>query len=432
MNFEQEVLSANLSAVDPSDDLGSVSGRFLTPFFHALARHGVPPTALLGDLPIAIDDDGRVLSPVHWDVFCELLRRLEHQVEGPERLVTCGEWLCDASQAPKLRGLFAFTASPTSLYRGAASLFLRRAMQGIEFGVLAAGTNRLRLEIRVPDGIRPCPQLLHLATGAARALPLLFGMPAAIVTAEVGSRHAEYDVRIPSSRTGIAKLMGLLRSIMRPGSALRQLEDEQMALHARHAELLRAHDALLESECRMRALSDAAVDTLCEFDADGRIRFISASVRDLMGYSREQVTDSHYRLWLPTHLHAFAKDRFETLRLAPIGTAIVKERIELHAAHGRRVSVEVSVRSHLTASGEWRAVACLRDATSSVRRPTSARRVTRVVEHVLAGSEREDGDRLKAPDADRLKAPDADRLKAQSGTRSMSAPRARSFSSIRS
>lgn len=417
MYFEREVISA-----DPSDELGSVSGRFLTPFFHALARHGVQPTALLGDLPISIDDEGRVLGPVHWDVFCELLRRLEHQVDGPERLEACGEWLCDASQAPTLQGLFAFAASPTALYRAVANLFLRRAMQGVEFRVLAAEKNRLRLEIRLSEGLRPCPQLLHIATGAARALPRLFDMPAAIVSASVDSRHAEYDVRIPSSRTGLARMIGVLRSIVSPGSALRKLEDEQMALRARHAELARAHDTLLESERRLRALSDAAVDTLCEFDADGRIRFISASVRDLMGYSREQVIDSHYRLWLPTHLHAFAKDRFETLRLAPIGTAIVKERIELHAAHGRRVSVEVSIRSHQTASGEWRAVACLRDAASSVRRPTSARRVTRVVEHVLAGSEREDV----------LKALDGDRLKAQSGTRSMSAPRARSFSSIRS
>jgi PAS domain S-box-containing protein len=292
-------------------------------------------------------------------------------------------------------------------------------MPGVEVVVLAAETNRLRLDVRLPEALRPCPQLLHVATGVVRALPRVFDMPAAIVSAEVDERHAEYNVRIPYSRTGVARMMRLLWSLLTPGSALRQLEDEQMELHARHARLARAHEELLESERRLRALSDAAVDTLCEFDADGRIRFISGSVRELMGYSREQVTDSHYRLWLPTHLHAYAKDRFETLRLAPIGTAIVKERIELHAAHGRRVRVEVSVRSHQTASGEWRAVACLRDATSQVRQRTTSRRVKRVVERVLAGAPREEAAVLPE-------------RRAQSGTRSISAPSARSFSSIRS
>ena len=405
-----------LRPVDASDLFGNVSNRFMTSFFRALAQHELAATALLGDLPIAIDDRGRVLHPVQWDAFCEFLRRLEHQVGGSEGLEACGEWLCGVARVPKLQRLF---TSPKSLYRAVARLVLRRAIPGVEVVIGVAEQNRLRLEIRSPDALRACPQLLHLATGATRALPRIFAMPAAIVTAEVDARRAEYDVRIPSSRTVLARIACLLRAVLSPGSRLRQLEDEQMALHARHALLARAHEELVESERRLRALSDAAVDTLCEIDADGRIRFISASVRDLMGYSREQVNDSHYRLWLPTHLHPFAKDRFETLRLAPIGTAIVKERIELHAAHGRRVSVEVSVRSHQTPSGEWRAVACLRDAASPIRQRRTGRRVTRIVEHVLAGSPRENTAVLPEQ-------------RAQSGTRSMSAPRARSFSSIRS
>jgi PAS domain S-box-containing protein len=256
-----------------------------------------------------------------------------------------------------------------------------------------------------------------MSTGATRALPRLLEMPDSIVSAKIEDRHAEYEVTIPSSRTGVARMRRMFRSILSPGSVLQQLEDRQFELEARHARLARDHEELLERERRFSALSDAAVDTICEIDASGRILFISASVRELMGYSREQVTDSHYRLWVTTPLQGFAKERFETLQKAPIGTAIVKERIELHAAHGRRVTVEVSVRSHRTASGEWRAVACMRDATSTVRRHATRRRVTRIVEHVLAREE----------DAVALHG-----LKAQSGTRSMSAPSARSFSSIRS
>jgi PAS domain S-box-containing protein len=427
MESEQPAL-----ALDPSDAHCWVSERFLSSLFSALSKRGLSPTALLGDLPIAVDESGRVLDPVHWDHVCELMRRLEHHAGGTEGLELCGESLCERSATPRLSRLVAFAASPASLYRALACFSARRALPGLAIELAAPASNRLRIDVRLPEALRPCPQFLHLLTGAARALPRLLDMPEAIVTARIEARCAGFDVKIPASRTLLARIHRLLRSILSPGSVLQRLEDQQLELEARHARLARAHEELLERERRLHALSDAAVDTLCEIDAAGRIVFVSASVRELMGYSREQVTDSHYRLWVPTPLHGFAKERFESLQKAPVGTAIVKERIELHAAHGRRVTVEVSVRSHATASGEWRAVACLRDATSAVQLRSSSRRVTRIVERVLAGDEDALG---SGPWSDPRKpaAPSREPAReAQSGTRSMSAPRARSFSSIRS
>lgn len=400
------------AAFDPIDAPSRVSERFLSHLFATLAKHDISPTGLLGDLPIAVDDGGRVLNPVHWDLLCELLRRLENQVGGPDGLEVCGEWLCEASAKSRLSGLLAFATSPAALYRAVAGLCSRRALPGVAIGIDARARRRLRIAVKQAPTLRACPQLLHLAIGAARALPRLLDMPDAIVEARIEARSADFDLQIPASRTGVARLRRLVRAILSPGALLQQLEDRQLELEARHARLARAHRELQGREQDLRALSDAAVDTLCEIDERGRIVFISASVRELMGYSREQVTDSHYRLWIPSALHGFAKARFESLQKAPIGTAIMKARIELHAAHGRRIPVEVSVRSHRSASGEWRAVACLRDATPPFQLRAAARRVTRIVERVLSGDE--------------------DAPASQSGTRSMSAPRARSFSSIRS
>lgn len=427
MESEQATL-----ALDPSDAHCRVSDRFLSSLFSALEKHGISPTGLLGDLPIAVDESGRVLDPVQWDLVCDLMRRLEHHVGGAEGLEVCGEWLCERSATPRLHRLVAFAASPASLYRALARFSASRALPGVAIDLVAPASNRLRIDVRLPETLRPCPQLLHLMTGAARALPRLLDMPDAIVAARVEARCAGIDLKIPASRTGLARIRRLLRSILSPGSVLQRLEDQQLELEARHARLTRAHEELLERERRLRALSDAAVDTLCEIDAAGRIVFVSASVRELMGYSREQVTDSHYRLWLPTHLHGLAKERFESLQKAPIGKTIVKKRIELHAAHGRRVTVEVSVRSHATGSGEWRMVACLRDASSAVQLRSTSRRVTRIVERVLAGDEDAAGSGPRI-DPRRPAGPAREPAReAQSGTRSMSAPRARSFSSIRS
>ena len=400
-------------AFDPIDVQSRVSARFLSHLFATLAKHGISPTSLLGDLPIAVDDCGRVLNPVHWDLLCELLRRLEHEVGGADALELCGEWLCEASANSRLSGLLALATSPAALYRAAARFSAARALPGVAIEINAPARRRLRIALEPSEPLRPCPQLLHLAIGGARALPRMLDMPDAIVEARVGLRSAELELRLPASRTGFARLRRRLRAILSPGALLQQLEDRQLEIEARHARLTRAHRELQGREQALRALSDAAIDTLCEIDERGRIVFISASVRELMGYSKAQVTESHYRLWIPAALHGFAAARFESLQKAPIGTAIKKARIELHAAHGRRVPVEVSVRSHRTASGEWRAVACLRDATPPLQLRAAARRVTRIVERVLSCDE-------EAPAA------------SQSGTRSMSAPRARSFSSIRS
>ncbi len=420
----------NGAAFDPIDPQSRVCDRFLSLLLTTLAKHDISPTGLLGDLPIAVDDSGRVLNPVPWDLLCELLRRLENQVGGAEALEVCGEWLCETWAKSRLSGLLAFATSPAALYRAFARFSAQRALPGVAIEIGAGARRRLRISVTQAESLRPCPQLLHLAAGAARALPRLLDMPDAIVEARVEARSADFDVQIPASRTGAARLRRLLRTIFSPGALLQQLQDRQLELEARHARLARVHRELQEREQHLRALSDAAVDTLCEIDERGRIVFISASVRELLGYSREQVTDSHYRLWIPSALHGFAKARFESLQKAPIGTAIMKAPIELHAAHGRRVPVEVSVRSHRSASGEWRAVACLRDATPSIQLRTAARRVTRIVERVLSGDEEAPagGGRVDPRRVDRAESAPA----AQSGTRSMSAPRARSFSSIRS
>lgn len=357
---------------EAGDEIGRISARLLTTLFVALEEHGISTASLIGDLPIAVDEDGRVAAPVPWDHASAFLRRLEHRVGGPEGLEGCGEWVVGSPRRRALRRFAARAASPFVLFRAATTWILPRAIAGLEVRLQCDGENRLSLEIRLPDGLRPCIPLLHVAAGALRALPRLLDMPDAVVSSRAEERSAHYDVTLPASRTVVARLRRRLRSFVAPGFVLRHLEDRQLELHARHANLARALETSLANERQLRALSDAVVDMLCEIDGSGRIVFASAAVRELMGYSAEQVTGSHYRLWVPSELHEIATRRFEAFRSAPIGTAVLKQRVDLHAAHGRRVAAEVSARSHVTAEGEWRAVATLRDlgvAADEVRRP---------------------------------------------------------------
>jgi PAS domain S-box-containing protein len=384
--------------IDPPDEEVGVSDRLMSELFRALDRHGIAPTRLIGDLPIPVDESGRVMKRVGWAAFCEFLRRLEPEVGGSDGLEQCGEWLIGSPGDGQrrglagLRGLVAVATSPASLYKATGRNALPRAIPGIDVEIAVGRANRLSVQLRLADSMRACPQLFPLLTGATRALPRLLGLPDAVVDVKAEERRARFDVHVPASRTAVARIFRFLRAIFSPGSVFRYFEDKQLELHARLARLARVHESVLASERRLRALSDATVDVLCEIDADGRIVFASPSVAELMGYSRNQVMGSHYRLWIPADRQASVRRQFEALRDAPIGTALTRGPIELHAAHGRRVAAEISVRSHLGADGDWRAVVVMRRARmrgpAARERETASDRPSEIARDVLRLRER--------------------------------------------
>lgn len=338
-----------------------VSGRFLTDFFLVLDRHGVSTADLLGDLPIPRSETGEIADRVEWSIFAEFLQRLERSLGGAEGIETCGRMLGELRQAGPLRSLRGLMTSPFALYRGAIQWALRRALPGLETRIAVASDNRIEIHAALAEGLRPCPQIFHFVTGGARALPGLLGLPDAVVDAEIRESDATYRIALPPSLTLFARLRRMLRSLFSAGSVLQFLESQQLELHAQHDALQRAHDALAASERRYRALTDAAVDVLCEIDRAGRVIYVSPSIRDLIGYSPEQVGGSHYHLWVPQALHPIVDARFQALASRPAGTALTNEVVSLHAGRGERLVAEISVRSYETSEGEWRLVGILRD-----------------------------------------------------------------------
>jgi hypothetical protein len=294
-----------------SEEFGLVSGRFLSDIFSSLARHDIPATQMLGDLPIPVDDNGCVTRPVEWADFVTFLKRLEHHMGGPSGLETCGERIGELEPARALRSLAGLSASPYSLYRAASRWALRRAIPGVETHIEKVQPNQLEIRVRIRDGLRPCPQLFHLATGGARALPRILGMRDAVVIADVREFEANYQITAPPSRTILSRVTRVFRTLLSASSVLQFLEAQQLELHAKHASLQTTNASLVASERRTQAITDTAVDVLCEIDARGRIEYVSASVEDLMGYSPEQVTGSHFNLWIPAADRDRAKKRFD-------------------------------------------------------------------------------------------------------------------------
>jgi PAS domain S-box-containing protein len=337
-----------------------VSGRFLTDFFAALERRGIPARELLGDLPVRVGDGGKVAGPVDWNHFVDFMKRLEHRVGGAAGIESCGEAIGILAPAIALTSLAGLAASPRALYRGASGWVLRRAMPGVETRLHAIDDGHLEIHARLADGLRPCPQIFHFATGAARVMPRLIGLQDAVVSASIGPSEAIYRIIVPPSLTLFARAARLFRAIFSSGSVLHYSEAQQLELHAKNDALQRAHDALAESEGRYKAITDSAVDVLCELDSDGRVTYVSRSVQDLIGYAPEQVTGSHFRLWIPRDQRDLVSHRFRSLAESPEGTA-TRDRLLLHAGHGAFTSVELTARAYDTKEGQRRIVCIARD-----------------------------------------------------------------------
>ncbi|HEB90478.1 MAG TPA: PAS domain S-box protein [Deltaproteobacteria bacterium] len=359
------------SAISWSPDF--VSGRFVSDLLTGLDRCDVPTTRLIGDLPIEIGATGRVTHSVEWSVFSDFMNRLEMHAGSPEALESLGEQVGALKPSRMLTSLAGFSTSPYSLYRAATRWALHRALPGVEMSVEQVEPNLLEVRARLADGLRPCAPLFHMATGAARTLPRVLGMCDAVVRAEVGDFETRLQITLPPSRTIWARLTRTFRSIFFAGSVLQFLETQQLELHAKHAVLQKTNAALAESERRYRAITDAAVDVLCEIDENGRIVYVSASVEDLMGYTPEQVTGSHFSLWIPTKNRDCARDRFAELASQSIERAVSRERVRLHTESGDLIAVEISLRAYRTPEGDVRMVGILRDETHRSKRRTGTR-----------------------------------------------------------
>ena len=88
-------------------EAGWVSRRFLNDFCRTLERADIPIQSLIGDLPIPTRGGGEIAiaAPVEWDVFAELLRRLDASLDGSAGLERCGELIGQLAPARGRRPL---------------------------------------------------------------------------------------------------------------------------------------------------------------------------------------------------------------------------------------------------------------------------------------------------------------------------------------
>lgn len=142
---------------------------------------------------------------VHWDEFCGFAERLQEIAGGAQALKD----VCMAETGSRFEHfigvLLSWYVSPRWVYRFAARMFSRLfPCLGIE--TTEAWPNRLTIRVCIPEDLRDCRAALMLPVGCFRALPRWIGHPDAEVEAQFRDRAAEYRVKLPPSRSFLARV----------------------------------------------------------------------------------------------------------------------------------------------------------------------------------------------------------------------------------
>ena len=182
-------------------------------------------------------------------------------------------------------------------------------------------------------------------------------LPFIIVSGGIGE-----DIAVASMKAGAHDYL-MKGNLYRLGPAV----DRELREAANRASQREARKALLDSERRYRLLWETCPDAILLVDREGRIQFANPAVRDVFGYTPEEIVGQNYQLLQSEHSrsqHQTGFDRFLQGGAKPAQWRAVE-------ALGRRkdgaeIPIEVSF-SDMDLDGDRRLVAFIRDITARKR-----------------------------------------------------------------
>ena len=130
----------------------------------------------------------------------------------------------------------------------------------------------------------------------------------------------------------------------------------------------RVEEALLESEARMRAITDSAKDAIIMMDQNGQVSYWNPAAQRLFGYTADEVMgmDLH-RLLAPKRYHEKQSDAFPRFQRTGRGQLVdTTVEVQAHNKNGQEISVELSL-SALSLKNSWHSLGIVRDITERKR-----------------------------------------------------------------
>lgn len=210
---------------------------------NAADRTGTSLEELTRGTPVTEPQLRALFSKLDWDLFVELLERLEGRV-GYARLEAICSYVPDIATGD--RSFLGAFASPRMLYRfvnGLAGPSMYPMFQSVH-EELPDGSFRLVITLR--DGCRPCHTFFRLMVPANAAVPCFLGLPASEVVAHTHERGLDMQIFPPDPAGGRRSARGHPPEDVADWIASAS-EDKRRLLEANEA-LWRARDSTLHTK----------------------------------------------------------------------------------------------------------------------------------------------------------------------------------------
>jgi PAS domain S-box-containing protein len=165
----------------------------------------------------------------------------------------------------------------------------------------------------------------------------------------------------------------------------RALTQANLALQQDIAERKRAEEHLMESEERLRAITDSAQDAILMMDPQGRMSYWNPAAERMLGYTRaEALGQNLHELIVPERFHQAHHAALPVFRQTGQGTAMGKTLdLEARRKDGQEISVQLSL-SAVQRDDGWHAVGIIRDITARKRTEAERDRLIQELQEALA------------------------------------------------
>ncbi|HUJ62381.1 MAG TPA: helix-turn-helix transcriptional regulator [Kofleriaceae bacterium] len=174
---------------------------------------GLAPDAVLAGLPY--DDAAlRRRKRVAWDDYCTIVEHIAAAAGGPREL----DDLLAASYhqvAPELRALAGSLVSPRAFVHFVVDVLDPLWFPPVAFTFEDLGGDVVRIRNTLRPGARPCEAFFQGSTGAIRGVTAHLDLPLAeVLSAEIGPTHGVWELRLPASRTLVARARAAARRLV--------------------------------------------------------------------------------------------------------------------------------------------------------------------------------------------------------------------------
>lgn len=148
-------------------------------------------------------------------------------------------------------------------------------------------------------------------------------------------------------------------------SVIRDFNGEPIALIGISTDITerkKAEKALLESEIRMRSITDSAQDAILMMDANGLISYWNPAAERIFGYTRRETLGMNlHNLLVPKRYHQSHLNNFPAFQQTGHGNAVGKT-LDLEALKkdGTEISIQLSL-SAIQIDSQWHSVGIIRD-----------------------------------------------------------------------